>query len=106
MSHPRNAAPRRLHGLMVLGPLLLCGLGACGENDGPQLPAVGPIQSMAIPPVAPPPAQCVAQAPPCIEQLDCTGAAGTRCNTALDLPVCQTIRCGAEGSACSEDALC
>lgn len=40
----------------------------------------------------------------CADRLDC--ADGERCNTALAEPVCQRIRCGTEGSACSDDALC
>ena len=41
---------------------------------------------------------------PCVIDDDCTP--GTRCNLALPEPECQTIRCGAAGSVCSDDALC
>ncbi len=55
--------------------------------------------------VRPVPSDCLPGVP-CVEDRDCLGAPGTRCNIALPEPQCQTIRCGAENSFCSEDALC
>jgi hypothetical protein len=40
----------------------------------------------------------------CADRLDCED--GERCNTALPEPVCQAVRCGTLGSACSEADLC
>lgn len=87
---------------VLLSVLVLC-IGACdgrrisNEEDG----GTGPT----VPPPSAPPADCLTEVP-CVQDTDCLGAAGTRCNTALDSPLCQTIRCGAEGSVCHDDAVC
>lgn len=71
------------------------------SRGGPELPPTS-----TIPDAAPVPAECVPGNIPCVTQEDCLGSAGTRCNTALLEPLCQTIRCGAEGTICSDDAHC
>jgi hypothetical protein len=52
------------------------------------------------------PPECLPGDIPCVDQGDCVAAAGTRCNTAMEEPVCQTIRCGAEGAPCVDEAQC
>ena len=52
-----------------------------------------------------PPQECLTDVP-CVDPIDCAGEPGTRCNLAMDEPMCQEIRCGTVGSQCSEDALC
>lgn len=74
---------------------------AAGDEIG-----VTPDTGTTIPAPLPVPAECLPGNIPCVTQEDCTAAAGTRCNTALAEPMCQTIRCGTEGTACSDHAHC
>ncbi len=43
---------------------------------------------------------------PCVDDSDCASTPGSRCNQAQSPPACQTLYCGSEGSACSDEAFC
>lgn len=49
------------------------------------------------------PAECLTEVK-CANQLDCQ--AGHHCNTALEVPHCQELYCGAAGTTCSSTELC
>ncbi len=48
--------------------------------------------------------RCIDAERPCLADSDCAG--GTRCNTALDPPMCTRLFCGTHGDPCSEGSLC
>lgn len=84
----------------LLFAFALCSACSASRAGGSGNGAQGP-----TPPPSPPPQSCLS-ATACEANTDCTALAGSRCNTSLRAPLCQIIRCSAEGSQCSEDALC
>ncbi|MGK0360564.1 MAG: hypothetical protein ACI9U2_002877, partial [Bradymonadia bacterium] len=83
---------------------------ACDDGDtnsGQQIVGVPSVPSASPMPPTPPvePAQaCADDTPPCINDTDCES--GTRCNTALTPPACQTLYSGGAACLCSQDAFC
>ena len=83
--------------MLLIVPILAL-VSACGGegvgNDGGGVPQAAEI-----------PVTCLSDVR-CVDDRDCAALAGTRCNTALFEPECQSVKCSVEGATCSEDALC